>query len=344
MEPLLIVALSLIAALLIAAIVLLSLLLARGRDTSREIAGAISQAWVELGLGQSIGQVRTQAEGMQRTVDLATSRVERQAIELRSSADEIRQSHASIQQMLRSPIGRASFGELALEILLADQLPPSYFGIREKCFAGKIPDAHIKSTDGLVCVDSKFPLENFARLADHAEDSDGRVRCLKDLLRDAERHLRKIADDYVRPDYGTAPYAFMFVPSEAVYYCLATEGHELLRRYIGLGVHVLSPLLLAHKLELIKLGVRALRLNENARTVLSALESLAIRFRAIDEAWQVFHGTHLRNAERKAAEIDEGYKRLHLEFLRIQNELLEPGKAAGAAPLSSPNGHAGPSA
>jgi DNA recombination protein RmuC len=223
--------------------------------------------------------------------------------------------------MLRSPTGRASFGELSLEVLLTDQLPAGYFGIREKCFAGKIPDAHIKSTDGLVCIDSKFPLDNFARMCICVEGQKERETLLKQFLKDAERHLKKVADDYVQPEYGTAAFALVYIPSEAVYYVLATEGYDLLRQYIPLGVQVVSPLLLGHKLELLKLGIRALRLNENAQQVSVALQALARRFENIEEAWRVFYATHLRNLESKAGDIDEAYMQLHKEFHRIATDV-----------------------
>jgi DNA recombination protein RmuC len=208
-------------------------------------------------------------------------------------AEEIRKTYTSLEQMLRSPTGRASFGELSLELLLADQLPSGYFGIREKCFRGRIPDAHIKAPDGLICIDSKFPLDNFARMCACSDGQKEREALLKHFLKDAERHLKKVADDYIQPDYGTADFAFVYIPSEAVYYALATEGYELLRRYIALGVQVVSPLLLGHKLELLKLGIKALQLNENAQAVKASLQALARRFDSIEKAWRVFYSTHL---------------------------------------------------
>jgi DNA recombination protein RmuC len=281
-------------------LVLVAVILCRPQLTPNEVGSAVSESWVRLGLGQLIGRIEGQAE-------------------------EIRKTHMSIEQMLRSPIARSSFAELSLELLLVDQLPRDYFGIREKCVAGKMPDAHIKSPDGLICIDAKFPLENFARMCVCEGGEAQREPLLKQFLKDAERHLAKVAEDYVRPEYGTAPFALVFIPSEAVYYALATEGCDLLRRYIGSGVQVLSPLLLGHKIELLKLGLRALRLNENAQEVLLALQALSRRFGTIEKAWRVFYGTHLRNLESKAGEIDEAYKRLHKEFQRIATDVSPNG-------------------
>ena len=210
------------------------------RESSTEVGAAISESWVRLGLGQVIGKIEQQAQ-------------------------EICKSHTTLEQMLRIPAGRATFGELSLEVILADQLPEDSFGVRQKCFDGKIPDGHIRASEGLICIDSKFPLENFVRMTTCTEGDREKEKHQKQFLRDAEKHLQKVADDYVQPERGTATFALVYIPSEAVYYALATEGYELLRRFTSRGVQVVSPLLLSHKIEILKMGVRAARLNENAQ-------------------------------------------------------------------------------
>ena len=62
-------------------------------------------------------------------------------------------------------------------------------------------------------------------------------------LRDAEKHLQKVAEDYVQPDRGTAAFALVYIRSEAVYYALATEGYELLKHYTSQGVQVVCTAL-----------------------------------------------------------------------------------------------------
>jgi DNA recombination protein RmuC len=286
----------------LAVIVLLAIVLNRREVRPHDVSSAISETWVRLRLGETIGRIEVQAEEMRRT-------------------------HTTLEQMLRSPTGRASFGELSLEVILKDQLPAEYFGIREKSFAGKIPDAHIKSPDGLICLDSKFPLENFAKMCACRGSDNEKAGFLKQFLKDAEKHLKKVADDYICPEFETAAFAFVYIPSEAVYYVLATEGYDLLRQYVARGVQVVSPLLLAHKLELLKLGIKALQLNENAQEVLKALQTLARRFDSIEEAWRVFYTTHLRNLDKKAGEIDETYKKLRKEFQRIATDVSVDGKS-----------------
>ena len=251
----------------------------------------MSSTWTELGLDQKIGTIE-------------------------SHANDIRQSYRSFEQMLRVPKERASFGELALETILADQLPPDMYGIREAVFDGKRPDAHIKSTEGIICIDSKFSLDNYGKML-AAEDPAEKQRCKKDFIADVRRCLDKIADDYVCPDKGSAEFAFAYIQSEGVYYFLLTEAYETLLEYGNAGVQVVSPLTLSAKVQLIRAGVQAKKLSEKAEEVKNDLIIISRRFGEIDDKWRVFFGTHLKNAALQAEELDKSYKKLRDEFDRI---------------------------
>ena len=231
-------------------------------------------------------------------------------------AKEIKETHKSIEQMLRVPAERGAFGEIALETILSDQLPPDMFGIREKVLEGKTPDAYIKSTVGIICIDSKFPLENYRKIME-SDDPQEKEKFKRQFLRDVKGHLDKIASDYVCPEKGSADFAFAFIPSEGVYWFLINESFELLREYTKNGVQVVSPLTLSHKVELIKAGVHAKKLSEEAEKVKNDILRLSQRFREVDEVWRVFYKTHFKNLAGKAEELDEVYKRLREEFDRI---------------------------
>ena len=272
-------------------LILVYLVIKRGQVKPEDIELAISSVWQESGLDEKIGRLTTYAE-------------------------DIRNDYRALDQMLRVPVGRASLGEMALEQILSDQLPADMFGIREKILDGKIPDAHIKSTVGTICIDSKFPLDNY-RLMLEAEDSQERERLKKQFLRNVRYHLDKIADDYVCPEQGSAEFAFAFIPSESVYYFLVTDAYETLRIYTSKGVQAVSPLTLSHKIELIKAGVHARRLSEQAENIRNDIARLSQRFHDVDNKWQTFYDIHLRTATNKAEELDGAYKRLKEEFDRI---------------------------
>ena len=272
---------------------LIILVYRRGRIEPRDIEPAISKVWRESGLDEKVGQ-------------------------LTAHAKDIRDSHTSIELMLRVPQQRGELGELALEAILSDQLPPDMFGIRERIIDGKIPDAHIKSTVGLICIDSKFPLDNYKYMVEVQEPKE-KEAFKREFLRDVRGHLDKICADYVCPDKGSAEFAFAYMPSEGVYYFLVNEAYQMLRDYTKRGVQLVSPLTLSHKVELIKAGVHARKLSEEADRVNNDIIILSRHFENVDRSWKVLYETHLRNAGNKAEELDQAYTRLREEFKKISS-------------------------
>lgn len=272
-------------------VILIFLILKSRKFEPADIKNAISSTWMELGLGEKIGSIDTHAK-------------------------DIKESYKSFEQMLRVPQERASFGELSLETILSDQLPPDVYGIREAIFDGKRPDAHIKSPAGIVCIDAKFSLDNYGKML-ATEDSAEKQRFKKEFLGDVKRCLDKVRSDYVCPDNGSAEFAFAYMPSESVYYFLVTEAYEMLRDYVRVGVQMVSPLTLSHKIELINAGIHAKKLSEKAEEVRNDLIRVSRRFAEIDDKWRVFYETHFRNAEAKASELNVAYKNLRDEFDRI---------------------------
>jgi len=281
----------LLGAIIVLLTILILLSLKKAKVETQDIETAILRVWKESGLSDKVGELATHAK-------------------------EIKDLHKSIEQMLRVPVERGAFGELFLETILSDQLTTDMFGIREKVLEGKTPDAYIKSTVGIICIDSKFPLDNYRKMME-SDNPQEKEKCKKQFLKDVKGHLDKIANDYVRPEKGSADFAFAFIPSEGVYWFLINEAFELLREYTKKGVQVVSPLTLSHKIELIKAGVHAKKLSEEAEKVKNDILRLSQRFRKVDEVWQVFYRTHFKNLAGKAEELDEVYSRLREEFNRI---------------------------
>jgi DNA recombination protein RmuC len=266
----------------------------RDIDTD-QLSSAISESWRRMGLDQTVGQLETHV-------------------------DDMRQFHGDIATMLRNPQERGEFGEQQLDVLLSDHLPPEMYGIRRQVVDGKAPDAHIQSTSGVICIDSKFPLDNYEQFVE-AEDPETRAEYRRLFRRDVESQLEKIATDYVRPSEGTADFAFAFIPSESVYYHLISEEYDLLREYTKSGVQVVSPLTLGHKLELIKADVQAQKLSEQASEILERLEDLGARFEDLEDDWETLY-RHISNSKNKADDVERGYENLRAAFDRIEQPEL----------------------
>jgi DNA recombination protein RmuC len=266
-----------------------------GVDTD-QLSAAISETWREMDFDRAVNQVETHA-------------------------GELHDLHSDIERLLRSPQARGEFGEQQLDVLLSDHLPPDMYGLRQQVVDGKTPDAHVRAAAGVICIDSKFPLDNYERVLDATAD-DERQRHARQFRQDVDKQLAKIERDYVQPSEGTADFAFAFIPSESVYYHLITEEYDLLRDYTKRGVQVVSPLTFGHKLELIKADVRARKLSEQAEDIQAKLQTLAARFDDLEAEWSTLY-RHVSNAQSKADDVDNEYDRLRAEFDRIDQPTVE---------------------
>ena len=173
-----------------------------------------------------------------------------------------------LQQALRPPKARGGFGELLLGQLLADRLPPTAYSLQYGFDGGERVDAVIK-VDRLVPIDSKFPLDNFERMV-NADNDIGRQGFEKAFARDVKSHIDAIASKYIRPDEGTYDFAFMYLPSEAIYYELACGKTGALLEYAhGKRVLPVSPTTLTAYLQVIVLGLKGLQIEQHAQEVMA---------------------------------------------------------------------------
>src|SRR6478736_544415 len=173
-----------------------------------------------------------------------------------------------LEQALRPPKARGGFGELLLENLLRDRLPATAFALQYGFSGGERVDAVIK-VDRLVPIDSKFPLDNFERML-AAENDIERQQHEKLFGRDVKSHVDAIASKYIRPDEGTYDFAFMYLPSEAIYYELACGRTGALLAYAhDKRVLPVSPTTLTAYLQVIVLGLKGLQIEQHAQEVMA---------------------------------------------------------------------------
>jgi DNA recombination protein RmuC len=205
-----------------------------------------------------------------------------------------------LEDLLKPPKVRGGLGETFLEQALADVLPPGSWEMRHVFPDGTIVDAAIRVGDFLVPVDSKFPLENFRRSKEAPDESD-RKRARRDFAGDVRRHVDAIATKYIRPGDGTYDFAFMYVPSEAVYCEIVfdEEGVSLAdwaaaeRRVIAV-----SPRLLHVYLATVCTGLRGMAVEERAKEILEHLSDLRREWNLVEDPFRTL-GSHLRNSQKQ---------------------------------------------
>ncbi len=233
-----------------------------------------------------------------------------------------------LQQILRPPKARGGFGELLLENLLRDRLPPSAFSLQYGFVGGERVDAVIK-VDRIVPIDSKFPLDNFERML--AADNDiERQQFEKLFARDVKGHVDAISSKYIRPDEGTYDFAFMYLPSEAIYYELACGKTGALLEYAHVKrVLPVSPTTLTAYLQVIVLGLRGLQIEEHAQEVMAYCAQLQKDFGKFKEDFELV-GTHLGRAQNKFGDAEKRLGRFETKLEQAAEapaELTAPAEA-----------------
>jgi DNA recombination protein RmuC len=234
---------------------------------------------------------------------------------------------ARLEQALRPPKARGGFGELLLENLLRDRLPPSAFALQHGFQGGERVDAVVK-VGQLIPVDSKFPLDNFARMVETEDDTE-RQLYERAFARDVKGHIDAIAAKYIRPGEGTYDFAFMYVPVEAVYYELACGRTGALLQYAHeKRVFPVSPTTFVAYLQVIVLGMRGMQIEQHAHEVMGYVAALQKDFGRFKNDFDLV-GRHLGNAQSKFAEADKRLGAFEAKLERASDE--EPEALDGSA-------------
>jgi DNA recombination protein RmuC len=228
---------------------------------------------------------------------------------------------ARLEQALRPPKARGGFGELLLENLLRDRLPPSAYEMQYTFDSGERVDALVRA-ERTIPVDSKFPLDNYVRVVE-AENEDERQLAERQFGRDVKQHIDAIAAKYIRPDEGTYDFAFMYIPVEAVYYELACGKTGTLLSYAhDRRVFPVSPTTFTAYLQVIALGLRGMQIEEHAHEVMAYVADLQRDFNRFGEDFDKI-GTHLGHAQSKYHEAGKRLDRLETKLERAVEEQAE---------------------
>jgi DNA recombination protein RmuC len=226
--------------------------------------------------------------------------------------EQVGRDISGLEQILRAPKIRGGLGEILLERLLAEILPPESYRLQHSFRSGDKVDAAVVVAGRLVPVDSKFPLENFRRMLEEP-DEERRRQPRKAFLKDVRNRVDEIARKYILPDEGTFDFALMYVPAENVYYevILRDEGGEdsLLGYALSRRVVPVSPNSFYAYLQVILLGLRGLRIEQNAREILGLLGRLQTDAARLREHFDTL-GRHITNAKNKYDETTTSLARL----------------------------------
>ena len=180
----------------------------------------------------------------------------------------------NLQDILKNPKQRGVLGEYYLETVLKNVLPPNAYKMQYTFRDGTIVDAAVLTKDGIIPIDSKFSLENYNRILETSDKAE-RERYETAFANDLKNRIDETSK-YIKPEEGTLDFAFMFIPSEAVYYdllinkvgAIKSNNVDLIEYAAGKKkVMVVSPTTFLAYLQTVMQGLKALRIEESAKKI-----------------------------------------------------------------------------
>lgn len=301
-------------------LIVVTILLTRKLDSSKTDPNKISEAvktsmsqntdWVKDALKSTLSSSQDTLKG---SVALAMKelKVDEAIGNIGRVTDEMATSTSTLLRVLEVGQKRGSFGETRLEQLLKDTMPSGYIHMREKINGVGTPDAHLESPFGIVCIDSKFPIDNYRRYVE-TSDVNERKKFKNAFSKDVKDHISKVSE-YVQPNKGTAKIAYAFIPSESVYAFMAEELNELIEESSKEDVIVSSPSTLIANLTLISAANRAMEITKEAEVIQNKINGLSSVIDNFESEWSTLF-SHINNAYRKSTTVESAFNNLKSEF------------------------------
>jgi DNA recombination protein RmuC len=262
-------------------------LFAKLRNLPKEISGGVSAAMQSttgaLGdINRSLGELRTRSEKL----------------------EEFGKAINEIGGLLKPPQVRGITGEVLLEKILSDMLPSGSYQMKFSYHSGEQVDAVIRFREFILPIDSKFPLDSFKRMLECDTDDD-RKRCFREFAQAVKKQVDSIAKKYISPSEKTFEFALMYVPSESVYYeaivrdsALSGDETSLLSYAARNRVYIVSPATLYPYVATIVHGLKAFKIEENAKQILLRIGALRKDFEDFKGSFDIV-GNHLNDAYKK---------------------------------------------
>ncbi len=206
---------------------------------------------------------------------------------------EVGRGIRSLQEFLQSPKLRGNIGEQVLRDMIGQTFPKNSFHLQYAFRSGVKVDAVLKTDAGLLCIDSKFPMENFV-LMHKGETETARALAKREFTADVKKHITDISKKYILPEEETLDFALMYIPSESVYYEIANMN-ELMEYARKLRVYPVSPNTLYAHLQVLLLSFQGKELEQKSRELFRLLRAIQKDYEKVEDHLDVL-GKHINYA------------------------------------------------
>ena len=264
-------------------------------------------------------------EGFKKTNETFTSVMTRLAVidEAQKKIEGLASNVVSLQEILGDKRSRGAFGEVQLEALVRNSLPPDAYSFQHTLKSGARVDCVLilPEPTGSVCVDSKFPLENYRHMFDDSMAQTERDAARRLFKTDVKKHVDDIATKYIvagEPSDG----AVMFLPAEAVFAEIHAYHPDLVEHAQKKRVWLTSPTTLMAVLNTARAVIRDSETRRMAHVIKDELSKLAKDFSRFDERMKKL-ASHIEQANKDVSEVRISSDKISRRFQQIERVELE---------------------
>ncbi len=222
----------------------------RLEDMSKKLGDSLEQN------REKTGESLSALEKRLALIDQAQKNIENIGVDVRS-----------LQSILANKQSRGAFGEMRMQDLVEDALPPDAYVFQHTLSTGKRIDCiiNVPNTSEGIAVDAKFPLESYQRMV-AAPDDSAKNAAASLFRRDVEKHIKDISSKYLVPG-ETTDTALLFLPSEAIYAELYANFPDLVNKGFSAHVMIVSPTTFMAALHTISSLMKGAKMREQAAII-----------------------------------------------------------------------------
>lgn len=236
-----------------------------------------------------------------------------------------------LQDILANKQARGAFGEIQLNDLVMQALPPSAYAFQATLSSGRRVDCllTLPNPPGAIAIDAKFPLEPYQAMREAGTDAE-RETARRLLAQAIGKHVKDIAERYIVPG-ETADSALMFLPSEAVYAELHANLPAVVQDAFRRKVWIVSPTTLMATLHTVRAVLKDAKISEQAGLLQAEVGMLLDDVRRLDDRVGKLQN-HFRQADEDMRQVRISTEKIDKRAERIREVEVEQPEPVSAAP------------